>query len=199
MSDLGTSLIKFRNVYANNFYGVAEKATTMNVGGTYYQASTSVSSGTIVARTSSDEVGAGGLTISAGSIKANYFVGTATTANYADLAEKYLADTEYEIGTVVAVGGAKEVTACNYGQRVLGVVSGNPAHLMNAELEGGTAIALKGRVPVFVSGPINKGDETVAGPDGTAEAAVGDATRVFGIALESNAEAGVKLVECVIL
>jgi hypothetical protein len=200
VSDLGTALLKFRNVYAGNFYGVAEKATTMNVGGTYYQASTEVSSGTIVARTSTDQAGVGGgPTISAGSIKANYFVGTATTANYADLAEKYLADFDYEVGTVVVVGGSKEVTECNYGQRVLGVVSGKPGLMMNSELEGGTFIALKGRVPVFVTGPINKGDEIVAGPNGTAESATPGATRVFGIALESKSDVGVSLVECVVL
>jgi len=199
VSDIGTALVKFRNVYAGNFYGVAEKASTVNVGGTYYTASTAVSVGTIVARTSVDETIAGGLVISSGSVKANYFVGTATTANYADLAEKYLTDSNYEVGTVVSVGGAKEVTACNYGQRVLGVVSGKPGLMMNSELEGGTFIALKGRVPVFVTGPVNKGDELVAGPNGTAEAAVSGASRVFGIALESNADAGVKLVECVVL
>jgi len=60
------------------------------------------------------------------------------------LAEKYLADAEYEIGTVMVVGGEKEVTASTaFGQRAIGVVSGSPAYMMNSELEGGTYVALK--------------------------------------------------------
>lgn len=88
------------------------------------------------------------------------FSGTATNARYADLAEKYLADAEYEIGTVISVGGEAEVTASNITNEhsVLGVVSGKPAYLMNSELEGGTTIALKGRVPVKVVGQVRKGD-----------------------------------------
>ena len=88
------------------------------------------------------------------------FSGTATSARYADLAEKYLADAEYEVGTVIAVGGTAEVTAANITNQhsVLGVVSANPALMMNSEQEGGTYIALKGRVPVKVVGNVKKGD-----------------------------------------
>ena len=88
------------------------------------------------------------------------FSGTATAARYADLAEKYLADAEYEVGTVIAVGGTAEVTAANITNQhsVLGVVSANPALMMNSEQEGGTYIALKGRVPVKVVGNVKKGD-----------------------------------------
>ena len=91
---------------------------------------------------------------------ATTFDGTATAAQYADLAEKYLADAEYEIGTVIAVGGEAEVTAANLNNAhsVLGVVSEAPAFLMNKDLENGTAIALKGRVPVCVTGEVKKGD-----------------------------------------
>lgn len=93
-------------------------------------------------------------------LTAGIFSGTATNARYADLAEKYLADAEYEIGTVISVGGEAEVTASNITNQhsVLGVVSGKPAYLMNSELEDGTTIALKGRVPVKVIGPVKKGD-----------------------------------------
>jgi hypothetical protein len=91
---------------------------------------------------------------------ATTFDGTATAAQYADLAEKYLADAEYEVGTVIAVGGEAEVTAANLNNAhsVLGVVSEAPAFLMNKDLENGTAIALKGRVPVCVTGEVKKGD-----------------------------------------
>jgi hypothetical protein len=70
---------------------------------------------------------------------------------------------------------------------------------MNSELVGGTAVALKGRVPVKVTGNVIKGQRLVAGPAGTAQAAMGNTADVFAIALESSDVAGIKLVECVIL
>jgi hypothetical protein len=136
---------------------------------------------------------------SAGDLYANTFRGLATSANYADLAEKYLTDQEYEIGTVVSVGGEKEVTASSYGERAIGVVSAQPAYMMNSELEGGTYIALKGRVPVKVTGTVRKGQRLVAYNNGTAVAAVPHANDVFGVALESSDDTGVKLIEAVIL
>jgi len=135
----------------------------------------------------------------AGDIYATVFRGLATSANYADLAEKYLADKEYEVGTVVSVGGEAEVTASSYGERAIGVVSDHPAYMMNSELEGGTYIALKGRVPVKVTGTIRKGQRLVAYNNGTAVAAVPHANDVFGIALESSDDTGTKLIEAVIL
>jgi hypothetical protein len=126
------------------------------------------------------------------------FIGTATSAQYADLAEKYLADQEYEAGTVVTVGGSAEVTASTQGDLAIGVVSTNPAYMMNSELVGGTYIALKGRVPVKVTGPVQKGQRLVAGNNGTAQAAT-DKSDVFAIALETNSNEDTKLVECVIL
>jgi hypothetical protein len=130
-------------------------------------------------------------------VRATTFSGVSTSAQYADLAEKYLADADYEVGTVVCVGGDKEVTATKLGDRAIGVVSANPAYKMNSELEGGTYVALKGRVPVKIAGPVKKGDRLVAGNDGWAM--TGHGTDVFGIALESNDDMGIKLVEAVIL
>jgi hypothetical protein len=125
--------------------------------------------------------------------------GTATSARYADLAEKYTTDQEYEPGTVLAVataGDAESTATWQSGQRVLGVVSTNPAFLMNDEADG-QAIALRGRVPVKVVGPIRKGQPLICNQDG--KGIYGDTCNSFAIALESNPEAGVKLVECVIL
>jgi len=125
--------------------------------------------------------------------------GTATSARYADLAERYTTDMEYEAGTVltVALSGDAEATACfENGQRVLGVVSTNPAFLMNDEAPG-QAIALRGRVPVKVIGPIRKGQALICNQDG--KGIYGDTNNSFAIALETNEEVGVKLVECVIL
>jgi hypothetical protein len=71
--------------------------------------------------------------------------------------------------------------------------------MMNSEQEGGTFIALKGRIPVKVTGPVVKGQRLVAGPNGTAQATFGPSSDVFAVALETSNEAGVRLVECVIL
>lgn len=135
----------------------------------------------------------------AGNLAANLFDGTATAARYADLAEKYLADQTYEVGTVVVVGGEKEVTASSANQRAIGVVSANPAFMMNSELEGGTYIALKGRVPVKVVGPVKKGDQLVSYDNGTAIKQTDTASIVFAVALESCDFNGLNIIEAVIL
>lgn len=138
-----------------------------------------------------------GITLEATSLMA----GTATAARYADLAEKYLPDQDYEVGTVVMVGGEKEITAAEAGARALGTISENPAYMMNSELEGGVYVALKGRVPVKVIGPVTKGDRLEAVGNGIAGKVGPDSnlSNVFSIALETNNEPGVKLVEAVIL
>jgi len=95
-------------------------------------------------------------------VYASVFDGTATQAQYADLAENYLGDADYEPGTVLVLGGAEEVTVTNVkgDRRVAGIVTTNPAHLMNSGLEGDHVIglALKGRVPCKVIGKVQKGD-----------------------------------------
>ncbi len=137
---------------------------------------------------------------SSGNLTANVFVGTATSANYADLAEKYLTDNEYEVGTVVMVGGEKEVTACVFGSRAVGAISCNPAYMMNSGLEGGQYIALKGRVPVKVTGSVKKGDRMIASDGGVAIAGQHHTNAdTFAVALESNDNTDIKLVECLVL
>jgi hypothetical protein len=99
------------------------------------------------------------------------FQGTATSARYADLAENYQADAEYTPGTVLEFGGKFEVTiAEDETRRVAGVVSTNPAHLMNSDLTGlyVVPVALQGRVPVKVRGKIRKGDMLISGGNGFA-------------------------------
>jgi len=127
-----------------------------------------------------------------------FFTGQSSRAAYADLAEKFVADKDYEVGTVLVVGGEKEVTSSNIGQRAIGVVSEDPAFLMNDKCENGTAVALKGRVPVKVVCPINKGDKLVAHSEGTAIKGQ-TSLDVFAIALETNIDIGIHLVECVVL
>ena len=85
----------------------------------------------------------------------------ATSAQYADLAEKYTSDRAYAPGTVLVFGGASQVTECTDSEdhRAAGVVSTLPAHLMNAELSDlAVAVALAGQVPCCVVGPVSKGD-----------------------------------------
>jgi len=102
---------------------------------------------------------------STNTLTATNFNGTASAANYADLAEKYVGDEAYEPGTVVVFGGAEEITACTTkgDRKVAGVVSTDPAYLMNNALEGDTVLplALTGRVPCKVIGKVAKGDMLV--------------------------------------
>ena len=99
-------------------------------------------------------------------VYATTFDGTATAAQYADLAENYLGDNTYEPGTVLMFGGYNEVTVCKgeMNTKIAGVVSTNPAHLMNSEMPGEfvVAVALQGRVPCKVVGKISKGDMIVS-------------------------------------
>jgi hypothetical protein len=135
-----------------------------------------------------------------GNLLANVFDGTATAAQYADLAEKYLADAEYPTGTVMSVGGDKEVTACRFGDRAFGVISANPAFMMNKDLEGGVYVALKGRVPVRVVGVVKKGQRLIAVDQGRAQAStLHSHSDAFAIALETSDDAGEKLIEAIVL
>jgi hypothetical protein len=97
------------------------------------------------------------------------------------------------------VGGEKEVTASYLGSRAIGVVSANPAFILNKDLENGTLVALKGRIPVKVDGVINKGDRLVAGNNGSAVKSLTANFDVFAIALETSSNSGIKLIECVLL
>jgi hypothetical protein len=98
----------------------------------------------------------------------------ATSALYADLAEMYVSDAEYAPGTVLEFGGQQEVTLStkDSSRRVAGVVSTNPAHIMNSGLEAehSVAVALIGRVPTLVVGSVAKGDMMVSAGSGRARA-----------------------------
>lgn len=186
-SNIGSALVKYSTVYATSFNGTATQADSLNVGGNYRTASTASSNNTIVARDAS------------GNVYASRFEGVASSAEYADLAEKYLTDKDYEVGTVVAVGGEAEVRASVFGDRAIGVISATPAYLMNSKADG-QAVALKGRVPVRVVGSIKKGDRLVAADNGCAvHATFHQFADVFAVALESNGDSEVKLIEAVIL
>jgi len=123
-----------------------------------------------------------------GDLYANVFQGTAAAAQYADLAEMYMGDTIIEPATVVCFGGINEVTACSTDAdtKVAGIVSTNPAYLMNSELDG-VAVALTGRVPCKVSGTVQKGDMMVSNGNGGARAEANPAMgSVIGKALQDS-------------
>jgi hypothetical protein len=191
------------NIYANQFIGTVDKSDKIFVDASNTVTDPTWAGGTLSTQFRTAKLLATPYSIVArdasANITANIFNGTATAARYADLAEKYLADQEYETGTVVAIGGDAEVTASSWGKRAIGVVSANPAFMMNKDLEGGTYIALKGRVPVKVIGRIKKGDELIAADNGCAMMAIPHASGVFAVALESNDNEGVKVIEALVL
>jgi len=180
---IGSGAEPFSNIYAATFTGEATKASTVKVGSDYRSADTSAVANTVAVRDAS------------GNLTATVFNGTATAAKYADLAEKYTTEESYPTGTVVSVSISvdSEMTLALPGSIVAGVISENPAYLMNAEAEG-QAVALKGRVPVRVYGPVNKGDSVFVDQDGIAST-IGNGDLV-GIALETNSDQKEKLVEC---
>ncbi len=149
---------------------------------------------------------AGNVTIdSYANIHCGVMTGTSTQARYADLAENFTADYAYDPGTVLQIGGQQEVTMCetDASEDVLGVVSSYPAYLMNSE-EDGVTVAIAGRVPVKVSGPIEKGDRLISAGNGTArKGSDAEVTcwNVIGRALENDtdkAETHITLVMCIV-
>lgn len=127
-------------------------------------------------------------------IHATTFHGQSTSAQYADLAERFASDNTYTPGTVVALGGAKEITRVNEdaSSKVFGVISTSPAYLMNAGAgteETHPAVAIQGRVPVMVVGTVNKGDRLISAGNGVARAGNDSEINAFntiGRALENK-------------
>jgi len=133
--------------------------------------------------------------------------GTATSAQYADLAENYVADNSYAIGTVLVFGGTKEVTISNTKEdkRIAGVVSTNPAYLMNSDCNGEyvVPIALQGRVPCRVVGVVEKGDLIVSSNVSGAGVAWNEtrnpvAGSIIGKAIENKNSEAEEIIEVVV-
>jgi hypothetical protein len=182
--NLGSSSLRFNEIYADSFVGgSAQVADQLDVDGTPRTADTDATPNTIAARDGNAD------------LYANEFVGTATSAKFADLAEKYTTDQTYPTGTVMAVGGPMETTAAPRGDLVVGVISAEPAFLMNKDIDG-QAIALKGRVPVRVVGEVKKGGTIYSNGNGVGTADL--SPNIVGIALESKSSLQEALVECVL-
>ena len=130
----------------------------------------------------------------------------ATSAEYADLAERFAADVVYEAGTVVELGGSAEITQASedLSDKVFGVISTRAAYLMNAGSGGDEThppVAMTGRVPVKTIGKVNLGDRLVSAGNGLARAAEeGEATsfNTIGRALESKHSDEIAIVEAIV-
>ena len=208
-NSIGTTAAYTGNVSANYFTGSGALLTgvvTSNVGTltslTVTGAITVNSSNAVTAIINGGTNGAGNI----GSATAgfNTVYAKSTSAVYADLAENYLSDVKYEAGTVVVFGGAQEITTTVMfaDATVAGVISSNPAYLMNSELDG-QPVALRGRVPVKVQGFTRKGDLLVTGNIPGTAISVGRDVKygqaVFAKALENKTTAEVGVIEAVII
>ncbi len=164
----------------------ATQADSLLWNSAYRSASSAATANTIAARDAS------------GDLYANLFQGTATSARYADLAEYYRSDQQYEPGTVLVFGGEQEVTISTKQQdnTLAGVVTTKPGFIMNQELQDtGVCVALQGRVPCKVIGRVNKGEmlTTSNTPGYAVRAFTPQIGTIIGKALENKdyAEAGV--------
>ena len=141
-------------------------------------------------------------------IRANVVHATSTSAQYADVAERFEADAPMSEGAVVEVGGSAEITetTSEMSDNVFGVISTQPAYAMNAgagNSESHPFVAMTGRTPVRVTGAVTKGQRLVTSTvKGCARAvATGESIspfNVIGRALESSTDAGIKLVNCAV-
>ena len=139
-------------------------------------------------------------------IRANVVHATTTSAMYADLAERYEADCDTEVGDVVILGGEAEITKCKeaLSDAVFGVISESPAFLMNAQAGNNDShpmVALKGRVLVKIQGKGQAGDRVVSAGDGEARVANLDECTAFntlGRLIKDKYNVETALTECVI-
>jgi hypothetical protein len=141
-------------------------------------------------------------------IRANVVHALSTSAQYADVAERFEADAPMTAGAVVEVGGTAEITetTSDLSENVFGVISDMPAYAMNAAAgnnESHPYVAMTGRTPVRVTGAVTKGQRLVTSSvKGCARAvAAGESIspfHVIGRALESSTDAGIKLVNCAV-
>ena len=136
-----------------------------------------------------------------GTIDAKEFNGVSMSSFCADLAEYYIADERYDPGTLVRIGGEKEITRASIGGFFYGVISTAPAYVMNTAISderNALPVALAGRVPVLMTGMIDKGDPiTISEISGVARKA-GDGEKHIGFSMENSHETSIRHVECVI-
>ena len=203
---IGNATGRFGNVYGTylnttsgnvvNNFGVA--GTMWIQGATTMLSSLGVTGGV----SASGNVSAGNVAAT-GNVTATFFNGTATSAQYADLAEIYASDEDYEPGTVVKIGGSADITqtSSHADIDVFGVISTNPAYLMNKDATG-LPVALQGRVPVKVAGKVRKGERlTTSDIPGVAWGVADEDVplqAIIGRSLEDKDSGDVETIEAVI-
>jgi len=203
------SVTKFTNGTTEGNIGASGGNINFNVGGTsnvVVMSTTGLTATGIsvpsITKTGSNAVG----NIGSSSNYFNQVFATATTALYADVAERFHADEVLEPGTVVELGGTNEITKSrsDLSETVFGVISTKPAFTMNGgagESDTHPAVAMTGRVPVIVTGIINKGDRLVSAGNGIARAArPGEATsfNVIGRSLVAKTTEDIGTVEAIV-
>ena len=197
----GTSNVKVASSGGNVTVGVGgtDNVAVFTTGTAYFIANVSV---TAIEKIGSNAIG----NIGSSSNYFNQVFATATTALYADVAERFAADEVLEPGTVVELGGVKEITRSvqDLSENVFGVISTRPAYTMNGgagENDTHPPVAMTGRVPVKCVGTIRKGDRLVSAGDGVARAAQsGEATafNVIGRSLENKHTAELGTIEAIV-
>ena len=209
---LGVEVTKINNGSSNVQIPVGGGNVNVTVGGVANQVVfTNTASGTIfanavsvpsIAKTGANAVG----NIGSSTNFFNRVFATATTALYADVAERFAADEYLEPGTVVELGGAAEITRARaeLTDSVFGVISTRAAYLMNGgagEDDTHPPVAMTGRVPVLVIGSVRKGDRLVSAGAGVARAALpGEATafNVIGRSLVDKLDADPGTIEAIV-
>jgi hypothetical protein len=207
---LGVSVTKFVNGVTEGNIGVTDGNVNFNVAGTsnvlVLTSGTAFFAGNVstigIEKTGTNAIG----NIGSSSNYFNRVFATATTALYADVAERFAADDVLEPGTVVELGGAKEITRSteDLSENVFGVISTRPAYTMNGgagEDDTHPAVAMTGRVPVKCVGTVRKGDRLVSAGEGVARAAQpGEATafNVIGRSLENKHTAELGTIEAIV-
>jgi hypothetical protein len=207
---LGVSVTKFVNGTTEGNIGVSGGNVNFDVGGVanvlVLTTGTAFFAGNVstigIEKTGTNAIG----NIGSSSNYFNRVFATATTALYADVAERFAADELLEPGTVVELGGTKEITrsTVDLSENVFGVISTRPAYTMNGgagEDDTHPAVAMTGRVPVKCVGIVRKGDRLVSAGEGVARAAqVGEATafNVIGRSLENKHTAELGPIEAIV-
>jgi len=195
---LGNTSNRWSNVFAQsalvgNVYAANTFATLSNVSTVYVSGAILPTSNTTV------NLGSTGMWF-------NTFYGVSVQAQYADLAERFETDQPYDPGTVVALGGVKEITAATeeLSEDVFGVISTRAAYLMNGAAGSDAThppVAVNGRVPVRVIGRVRKGDRLVSAGNGLARAGAKtelSAFNVIGRSLQDKNDTGQGTIEAIV-
>jgi hypothetical protein len=191
-----TSLSVSGNITGGNISATAYTGTTVSMSGNITGGNLSVSTGTITVGNIVNGAANGVGNIGSSTTYFNTVFAKATSAQYADLAENYLADTNYAPGTVVSFGGVQEITQStqDHDPAVVGVISAYPAYQMNTGLVGThvATVALIGRVPCQVQGIVWPGSLMVSAGNGRARAELNPAPgTIIGKAVQAfNGDVG---------